>query len=49
MVKIGDCCSVCGHKLESKEDDTRILLLCVNAMCDNYWENKGSEITMVLK
>ena len=48
MVK-EDSCHECGQKLRARESSDKILLLCINERCGNYWLNRGCEIIMVLK
>ncbi len=44
-----EICEACGKKLRIRENDSRILFLCINTRCENYWMKKGCEILMVLK
>ena len=49
MIKQDGYWNACGQKLRTRENDTSVLLVCINPRCDNYWINQGSEIMMVLK
>ena len=42
-------CKDCNQRLKTRHTIDKMMLVCINSGCKNYWINQGSQIIMMLK